>query len=304
MADENPPPGWYSDPLSVTMLRYWDGGAWTDFVQGGSESGVRPSLTTPTPQPPVQTPVRGDSERVGRRNSRRKTKWIRWTAVGFGVLIIVLAGLFLVRSTVAVTERDVNSHRPRPVAGGRVSNAGATDATDGRDMQSELGADQLAERMFSSPLGGVDVQLFSKSEKKALSTCGDRGMTVTDVVGTDGSIPDRSWHVYVVAEQYSTILSPQQEHNLLKCRLKDSIGSANVNSSVEITHVDTSGEFTDHGGGTFLKLSGANVSGGVDQEQWSGFVGPSRVLTVICNNYSGSKKCKDLYIEARDRLVG
>lgn len=35
----SPPPGWYPDPNAggANLMRYWDGGAWTDRVQGGSE---------------------------------------------------------------------------------------------------------------------------------------------------------------------------------------------------------------------------------------------------------------------------
>jgi hypothetical protein len=35
----SPAPGWYPDPNAggANLMRYWDGGAWTDRVQGGSE---------------------------------------------------------------------------------------------------------------------------------------------------------------------------------------------------------------------------------------------------------------------------
>ena len=38
-AASNPSPGWYPDPNAggANLMRYWDGGAWTDRVQGGSE---------------------------------------------------------------------------------------------------------------------------------------------------------------------------------------------------------------------------------------------------------------------------
>jgi hypothetical protein len=34
-----PSPGWYPDPNAggANLMRYWDGGAWTEQVQGGSE---------------------------------------------------------------------------------------------------------------------------------------------------------------------------------------------------------------------------------------------------------------------------
>ena len=34
-----PPAGWYPDPNAggANLMRYWDGGVWTDRVQGGSE---------------------------------------------------------------------------------------------------------------------------------------------------------------------------------------------------------------------------------------------------------------------------
>jgi uncharacterized protein DUF2510 len=37
--DSNPSPGWYPDPNAggANLMRYWDGAAWTDQVQGGSE---------------------------------------------------------------------------------------------------------------------------------------------------------------------------------------------------------------------------------------------------------------------------
>lgn len=37
--DDTPSPGWYPDPNAggANLMRYWDGGAWTDRVQGGSE---------------------------------------------------------------------------------------------------------------------------------------------------------------------------------------------------------------------------------------------------------------------------
>jgi hypothetical protein len=36
---ETPSPGWYPDPNAggANLMRYWDGDAWTDRVQGGSE---------------------------------------------------------------------------------------------------------------------------------------------------------------------------------------------------------------------------------------------------------------------------
>ena len=38
-APSSPSPGWYPDPNAggANLMRYWDGGAWTDQVQGGSE---------------------------------------------------------------------------------------------------------------------------------------------------------------------------------------------------------------------------------------------------------------------------
>jgi pyruvate/2-oxoglutarate dehydrogenase complex dihydrolipoamide acyltransferase (E2) component len=35
----SPSPGWYPDPNAggANLMRYWDGGTWTDRVQGGSE---------------------------------------------------------------------------------------------------------------------------------------------------------------------------------------------------------------------------------------------------------------------------
>ena len=38
-APDTPSPGWYPDPNAggANLMRYWDGGAWTDRVQGGSE---------------------------------------------------------------------------------------------------------------------------------------------------------------------------------------------------------------------------------------------------------------------------
>ena len=38
-AHDTPSPGWYPDPNAggANLMRYWDGGAWTDRVQGGSE---------------------------------------------------------------------------------------------------------------------------------------------------------------------------------------------------------------------------------------------------------------------------
>lgn len=38
-AHESPSPGWYPDPNAggANLMRYWDGSAWTDRVQGGSE---------------------------------------------------------------------------------------------------------------------------------------------------------------------------------------------------------------------------------------------------------------------------
>jgi pyruvate/2-oxoglutarate dehydrogenase complex dihydrolipoamide acyltransferase (E2) component len=38
-APASPPPGWYPDPNAggANLMRYWDGDAWTDRVQGGSE---------------------------------------------------------------------------------------------------------------------------------------------------------------------------------------------------------------------------------------------------------------------------
>ena len=38
-ANDTPSPGWYPDPNAggANLMRYWDGGAWTDRVQGGSE---------------------------------------------------------------------------------------------------------------------------------------------------------------------------------------------------------------------------------------------------------------------------
>jgi len=38
-APATPPPGWYPDPNAggANLMRYWDGSAWTDRVQGGSE---------------------------------------------------------------------------------------------------------------------------------------------------------------------------------------------------------------------------------------------------------------------------
>jgi hypothetical protein len=38
-APASPSPGWYPDPNAggANLMRYWDGGAWTDRVQGGSE---------------------------------------------------------------------------------------------------------------------------------------------------------------------------------------------------------------------------------------------------------------------------
>lgn len=38
-APASTPPGWYPDPNAggANLMRYWDGGAWTDRVQGGSE---------------------------------------------------------------------------------------------------------------------------------------------------------------------------------------------------------------------------------------------------------------------------
>lgn len=38
-APSSPSPGWYPDPNAggANLMRYWDGGAWTDRVQGGSE---------------------------------------------------------------------------------------------------------------------------------------------------------------------------------------------------------------------------------------------------------------------------
>lgn len=38
-APANTPPGWYPDPNAggANLMRYWDGSAWTDRVQGGSE---------------------------------------------------------------------------------------------------------------------------------------------------------------------------------------------------------------------------------------------------------------------------
>jgi Protein of unknown function (DUF2510) len=38
-ASDAPAPGWYPDPNAggANLMRYWDGGAWTDRVQGGSE---------------------------------------------------------------------------------------------------------------------------------------------------------------------------------------------------------------------------------------------------------------------------
>jgi len=38
-APDTPTPGWYPDPNAggANLMRYWDGGAWTDQVQGGSE---------------------------------------------------------------------------------------------------------------------------------------------------------------------------------------------------------------------------------------------------------------------------
>lgn len=38
-APASPSPGWYPDPNAggANLMRYWDGGAWTDSVQGGSE---------------------------------------------------------------------------------------------------------------------------------------------------------------------------------------------------------------------------------------------------------------------------
>src|SRR5512146_490976 len=37
--DDTPSPGWYPDPNAggANLMRYWDGAAWTDRVQGGSE---------------------------------------------------------------------------------------------------------------------------------------------------------------------------------------------------------------------------------------------------------------------------
>jgi hypothetical protein len=36
---DSPSPGWYPDPNAggANLMRYWDGDAWTDRVQGGSE---------------------------------------------------------------------------------------------------------------------------------------------------------------------------------------------------------------------------------------------------------------------------
>ena len=38
-APSSPSPGWYPDPNAggANLMRYWDGDAWTDRVQGGSE---------------------------------------------------------------------------------------------------------------------------------------------------------------------------------------------------------------------------------------------------------------------------
>jgi pyruvate/2-oxoglutarate dehydrogenase complex dihydrolipoamide acyltransferase (E2) component len=38
-APDTPSPGWYPDPNAggANLMRYWDGSAWTDRVQGGSE---------------------------------------------------------------------------------------------------------------------------------------------------------------------------------------------------------------------------------------------------------------------------
>jgi uncharacterized protein DUF2510 len=38
-APTSTPPGWYPDPNAggANLMRYWDGGAWTDRVQGGTE---------------------------------------------------------------------------------------------------------------------------------------------------------------------------------------------------------------------------------------------------------------------------
>jgi hypothetical protein len=38
-APDTPAPGWYPDPNAggANLMRYWDGSAWTDRVQGGSE---------------------------------------------------------------------------------------------------------------------------------------------------------------------------------------------------------------------------------------------------------------------------
>src|ERR1700761_3216918 len=40
--DFNPSPGWYPDPNAggANLMRYWDGAAWTEQVQGGTEVGT------------------------------------------------------------------------------------------------------------------------------------------------------------------------------------------------------------------------------------------------------------------------
>jgi hypothetical protein len=56
VADQSSPPGWYSDPQTVGLIRWWDGRKWTENVQPAPVSSTAPEAPPSPPRPFHQQP--------------------------------------------------------------------------------------------------------------------------------------------------------------------------------------------------------------------------------------------------------
>ncbi len=75
MSEQHPggiPAGWYEDPQSAQLLRYWDGSRWTDSVQPRGDAPL-----PGTPAGPTDAAQRRGPDVAGGAPPRRLGAWTR-----------------------------------------------------------------------------------------------------------------------------------------------------------------------------------------------------------------------------------
>jgi hypothetical protein len=83
-----PPAGWYPDAQNASVLRYWDGSAWTEHTTGSSASAR--GKAAPTSAAPAGT-VAGGAVAAPLKSGLSRLKWWHWALIALGVVILLSA---------------------------------------------------------------------------------------------------------------------------------------------------------------------------------------------------------------------